>query len=245
MLISNTYPFTNAPDIETSSTAYDLRFVGPIGQWFIQVQKDALLKVIRAGDNRTVLDVGGGHAQTAIPLVEEGYDVTVLGSSAECSRKLNTLIEQHKCKFQVGQVLKLPFPDKSFDTVIAFRLISHIENWQLLISELCRVAKNNVIIDFPQKFSFNALMPVLFGTKRRIEKNTRFFLVFEKSEIRKEFIKNGFLCAETIPQYFFPMVLHRFMKNPKISAVLEKVARSLKLHKVLGSPIVGGYNRVR
>ena len=69
----------------------------------------------------------------------------------------------------LGRLYKLPVADRSFDLVIAVRLISHVPEWRRLIAELCRVARQAVVIDYPSKSGLNALTPLLFGMKKSVE----------------------------------------------------------------------------
>ena len=73
-----------APDIETASDDYARRFSGEVGAYFLDVQARTTLSLLEPWPGARVLDVGGGHGQVAIPLAENGFDVTVTGSSDEC-----------------------------------------------------------------------------------------------------------------------------------------------------------------
>src|SRR5215210_4965036 len=76
-------------DIDTSSEDYARRFSGAVGRWFVETQTRITLSLIGALPvGASVLDVGGGHAQIAPPLIEAGYEVTVVGSDASCSARL-------------------------------------------------------------------------------------------------------------------------------------------------------------
>ncbi len=59
------------------------------------------------------------------------------GSSAECAHRIRDLVAANRCRFTVGNVVALPYPDRSFDAVISFRLVTHCERWPELIAELC------------------------------------------------------------------------------------------------------------
>ena len=88
------------------------------------------------------------------------------------------------CEFVVGNVLALPFPDKSFDVVLCFRLLTHCERWPELVRELCRVARCAVIVDYPTGQSLNAIAPALFGAKQKYERNTRHWMLFRARRSR-------------------------------------------------------------
>ncbi len=104
--------------------------------------------------------------------------------------------------------------------------------------ELCRVARQGVIVDYPTGQSLNAMAPALFGAKKRFEKNTRTWALFRHRQVLDEFAKNGFVPAVTKKQFFLPMVLHRMLKSRTLSAVLEAVCRALGLTRLWGSPVI-------
>jgi SAM-dependent methyltransferase len=52
-----------------------------------------------------------------------------------------------------GDVHRLEFGDRSFDVVISLRVLMHAADWRRSIAELCRVADQLVIIDYPSLIS--------------------------------------------------------------------------------------------
>jgi ubiquinone/menaquinone biosynthesis C-methylase UbiE len=137
-----------------------------------------------------------------------------------------------------GDVIALPFPDNTFDVVLCFRLLTHCERWPELVRELCRVARQAVIVDYPTGQSLNAIAPALFGAKKKFEKNTRTWALFRHRQVIGEFAKNGFEPVATKKQFFLPMVLHRMLKCRALSAALEAVCRALGLTRLWGSPVI-------
>ena len=231
-------PFPETADIETSNDNYATRFAGPSGQWLLDTQERIALGLLKQKNCRTVLDVGGGHGQLAIPLCRDGYQVTVLGSDASCEHRIRSVTATGACRFQVGNVIALPFPDQSFDAVFCFRLLTHCERWPLLVRELCRVAKVCVIADYPTSQSFNAIAPAFFNAKKKIETNTRHWTLFRHAQIHDAFTDAGWPIAKKHGQFFFPMVVHRMLKCRPLSAGLESVSRALGLNDAWGSPII-------
>jgi len=134
-------PFPESADIETASEDYARRFSGKVGDYFLEVQTRAVLELLSPWPQARVLEVGGGHAQLAVPLVREGYRVTVSGSSETCRARLDRFLPPGSCEFLCCDMLRLPFPDRHFDLVLAFRLLPHVERWRELIAEMCRVAE--------------------------------------------------------------------------------------------------------
>ncbi len=228
------------PDIETSSEGYARRFAGPVGDYFLRIQEKGCLELLRPWAGCRVLDIGGGHAQTAVPLAAAGFDVTVVGSDASCNERLSEMAAARSLRipFVTGNSLKLPFLDRSYDVVISFRLISHVPHWRHLLRELTRVARRAVLIDYPSLVSFNLAVPLLFKLKKRIERNTRPFFCFTRRQIAQTFMQNGYAISSAQPEFFIPMALHRALNNLSFTEVTERLCQVLGVTRLLGSPVL-------
>lgn len=229
-------------DVETSSEEYASRFAGAVGRFFLKTQEDATLRLLAPWPRARVLDVGGGHAQLAPSLAARGHAVTVVGSREVCRERLDREMPPGTFEFQACDLLDLPFPDRSFDVVLAFRLLAHVPRWRELIAELARVADRAVIVDFSDSRSFNALYGPLFQWKKKIEGNTRTFITFRPGEVRTELARHGFRLPVEVRQFFAPMVVHRALgkalRTAAPSRVLEAVSSGLGLTRALGSPVI-------
>jgi ubiquinone/menaquinone biosynthesis C-methylase UbiE len=234
-------------DIDSSADRYARRFSGPVGRWFLDVQTRITLDAL-AGlpPGATVLDVGGGHAQVAPPLVEAGYRVTVAGSDPSCGKRLEPWTSTGRCRFDVADLRHLPYDDASFDAVICYRLLAHSVNWVRLVGELCRVAADRVIADYPAKRSVNVISRLLFDLKRSVEGvTTRRFSLYGRQEIADVFAGAGFLVAAEQPQFLMPMVLYRLAGSAHFARVAEWPGRTTGLTRVLGSPVIVRADRRR
>lgn len=186
-----------------------------------------------------MLDVGGGHGQLAHPLANDGWDITVLGSAPSCEKRIADLTDAGRCKFVVGNVVELPFPDKSFDAVICFRLLTHCDRWEQLVKELCRVSRGPVVCDYPCHESVNAFMtPERFAAKKKIERNTRTWRIFRHREIDAAFTAAGRKIVSRRKQFVLPMAIHRKLKCAPVSAFLEGCCRIVGLNALFGSPVI-------
>jgi SAM-dependent methyltransferase len=225
-------------DAETSSEAYARRFSGPVGRFFLDRQAGATLELLRPFPGASVLDVGGGHGQVTGPLVEAGYAVTVLGSDASCEGRVRQWTAAGRARFLAGDLLAPPFPDRSFDVVLSYRLLPHLRRWTELAGTLCRLARAAVVVDYPTRRSVNAAADLLFGLKKGVEGDTRPFTVFSDAEIEGAFATHGFTPTGRLAQFFFPMALHRGLGSAGLARGLEGTARALGLTRALGSPVI-------
>jgi SAM-dependent methyltransferase len=225
-------------DIETSSADYARRFAGSAGRYLLDVQARAVRKIVADLPPGTVLDVGGGHGQLVDTLAALGWRVTVLGSDAECGRNLRELHGKRDCQFVCGDLLHMPFEDAQFDLVVSVRLLSHTDAWQVLMRELCRVARRAVVIDYPSVTGLNALTPLLFGMKKALEGNTRTYTSFSRADIAAALRATPFGVTREIKQFFLPMVLHRAMRAAPPVRWAEGIARGVGLTALFGSPVI-------
>ncbi|NCD33358.1 MAG: methyltransferase domain-containing protein [Spartobacteria bacterium] len=234
----DTSDFLETADIETSSDDYATRFSGAVGSWMLKIQSDITVGFMQQHPVRSVLDVGGGHGQLAIPLSREGFNVTVLGSDVSCAHRLQSQIQAEKLTFIVGDVIHIPSDDAAYDVAISFRLLPHCDHWKELIRELCRVSRDMVIVDYPTAQSVNAIAPMLFGAKKKLEKNTRTWRAFRHDEVASVFEECGYRVVARKGQFFLPMVLHRMLKCPGLSAVMEGFCALIGLRRFWGSPVI-------
>ena len=150
-----------------------------------------------------------------------------------------------RCRFVTGNLLSLPYASRTFGIVVSVRLLPHVQAWPRLISELARVARHAVIVDYPTSRSLSCLTPALFGAKKRVEGSTRPYRLFRDAEIVAAFARGGFVLRERAPQFVLPMVLHRVGKSPAASTVIEGLCGSLGLRRAFGSPIIALFERTR
>lgn len=225
-------------DVDTASGDYARRFTGQIGAWLLSVQARGITELLGEGVGKTALDVGGGHGQSARVLAGLGYGTTILGSEPNALGEARGFVESGGAGFEVSGFDPIAKPDRSYDVVAAFRLLPHYEDWPRLVGEMCRVARETVLIDYPTTQSVNIISDKLFGLKKNIEGNTRTYTLFSRSEVERELGRHGFTKIRIYPQFFFPMVLHRLLKSPRLSSLLESAASILGLRSLLGSPVI-------
>jgi ubiquinone/menaquinone biosynthesis C-methylase UbiE len=233
------------PDVESSTEDYAGRFRGAVGRWFLDVQNRAAMECLEGVSAEDLLDVGGGHGQTLDALTERGFRVTVLGSRDCCRRRIQPRIDAGRAEFVVANLVALPFKDGAFEAGLSFRMLTHLKAWRLLVSELCRVSRERVVVDFPVYRSANFLAESLFFLKKGIEKNTRHYRLFHENEVVREFEKHGFSPFRRVPQYFVPMAVHRLVGRAGFSSACEDICRRAGLRRFFGSPLIFAFQKRR
>jgi hypothetical protein len=203
----------------------------------LSVQEACVRRLLAQYSGQALLELGGGHAQLLSLYDALDMKVTLHGSEAACFDRLSGK-EFERTTRVTGPYLGLGLPDNSFDVVLAIRLVMHEPEWPRLLAEMCRMARRAVIIDYPSTRSLNALEPLLFRFKKRLEGNTRHYLSFSRGQLASVFRQSGFDLIAEERQLFLPMVVHRKLGGNTVLQGIESACRLIGLTRALGSPVI-------
>ena len=149
-----------------------------------------------------VLDVPCGGGRVTIHLAKSGYIMTAadLSESMIGIARENILASKLDCIVGRQDIEKLTLADKSFDTIISFRLFHHFptpEIRQRAVMELCRAARKYVVLSYFSPRSITSLKRKLrqaFGGKKSQKFSTPLF------EVEGYFQKAGFQLVRDFAQ---------------------------------------------
>lgn len=94
-------------------------------------------------ENPCVLEIGVGTGNLASKFLKNKFNIVGVDQSREM---LNVAKEKHpQLKVRIGEFLKLPFDDKSFDVIVSTYAFHHLKREEkvVAISEMLRVLKDN------------------------------------------------------------------------------------------------------
>ena len=216
------------------------RFSGPIGELIAHSQARVLANMVGRIKDREVLDVGTGTGRAALLLALGGARVTAVDASEEmlaiarerAAEQLMTTI-----KFQRGDAHALDFADRSFDCVVAFRLLMHTPQWKRCVSELCRVAERLVIVDYPSATSVALFESLARRAMHSAGMKTEPYRVFTHRAITEAFERNGFRIRSVHRQFVLPIALHKAIGSRRFTTSSERLLYHCGLLKPLGSPV--------
>ncbi|MBI4009306.1 class I SAM-dependent methyltransferase [Candidatus Roizmanbacteria bacterium] len=115
------------------------------------LNSESLNRIVSSIKGRTILDVGCGRGYLLEKISEKNKDLILTGVDIHIR---NNLKRSRRVKYIEGEIEKLPFYDKSFDTVICTHVLEHVVNYQKAVRELRRVAKKRLIIVVPRQRNY-------------------------------------------------------------------------------------------
>lgn len=172
---------------------------------------------------KTVLDIGCAKAWYASYLHKKGFDVTCVD--------LEDIREDKSLKFIQASLIDLPFPNKSFDTVLCINVLEHIKDEPKALSELSRVCKQRLIVSVPNADD-SLLQEYNLTFKHQVDKSH--YRSYQVSEIKEKLGKAGFGTLETfVHGPVIPSVFAEFIPNNLLRTLIKKIINKFFILKIL------------
>lgn len=117
-----------------------------------QCDRLALRALLPSGGNQ-LLEIGAGFGRLAREYSRYRH-VVLLDASADMREAARTRLSgDSRYEIVPGEATHLPFPDASFDTVVAVRLLLHLPNPAAMFREVARVLRPGgvFIVEFPNR----------------------------------------------------------------------------------------------
>lgn len=194
------------------------------------------IDLLKLKGNEDVLEVGCGDGSILVNLRRKGHTGKLVGleitdgmfrESVEAQEKENL---KPAIKFIVGSADKLPFPDKSFDVVLAFFMLYHMPDIQKTLHEWKRVLKDDgkVLISTgsplnkPKHKKFKKMVEALIGKTASPQFSSSFNLENAEEQLEgtfkivNNFVYEGQIKIETAQPYLnaFNSIRDMYEPNP-------------------------------
>lgn len=122
---------------------YDEWFTTPMGILVRKYETELILDLLRPGKGETILDAGCGTGVFTLDILALGARVIGLDISLPMLRRSTEKARGYPFQIVLGDMLKLPFLDGSFDKVVSVTALEFIEDAKSSVQELFRVTKKN------------------------------------------------------------------------------------------------------
>jgi SAM-dependent methyltransferase len=215
------------------------RFGGPIGTLLAEAQARVLTQFAGVSAETTVLDVGTGTGRAALTLAAAGARVTGVDASQEMLRvaRDRAAVNNRPVVFAPADAHALPFQDRSFDVAVSLRVLMHTPDWRRCLAELCRVARERIIVDYPALAS----LAVLQSTTRRLAAvfgaRVEAYRVFSDRMVRHELARHGFRVGQVHRQFVLPIAVHKGLGSRRVTETVEHRLGAVGLTRLFGSPV--------
>jgi ubiquinone/menaquinone biosynthesis C-methylase UbiE len=214
-----------------------MRFSGPIGTLVAESQERVLFDFLGEVAGLALLDVGTGTGRAAIALAGRGARVRGVDASSEMLAVARRRADAARVdvEFATGDAHSLALEDRSVDAAVALRVLMHTPGWQQCISELCRVTRGRIVVDFPAAASVAILQSV--ARRWHLGRDREAYRVFTLRSMRKAFAAHGFTITRVHRQFVLPIALHKALSSRAFTLTSEAMLRAVGLLKLVGSPV--------
>lgn len=215
------------------------RFGGPIGRLIAESQERVLTDFLAPIEGRRILDVGTGTGRAAIVLAKSGGVVTGVDASDEMLSVGRRRATDAKVTvtFDRGDAHRLAYGDRAFDDVVCLRVLMHTPGWRASLGELCRVARERVVFDYPAFASAAAIQAVVRKVAHAAGARVEAYRVFRDRSVDAVLEANGFRVRTRHRQFVLPIALHKRLGSLAATERIEGVLGTLGLRDLLGSPV--------
>jgi len=114
-----------------------------------------------------VLDAACGTGYGCFIMASAAKKVTGIDISSESTEFAKKNYSLSNIEYMTGDIISMPFPECSFDLIIAYEIFEHLKNPEKMLTELYRVAAHNgkIIISTPNADFLKSSVPNPFHVK--------------------------------------------------------------------------------
>jgi 2-polyprenyl-3-methyl-5-hydroxy-6-metoxy-1,4-benzoquinol methylase len=156
-----------------------------------------------------ILGAGCGTGRIEAWLAQEGAQITCLDHFMEALKvsRIHLQRSQATGHLAVGDLIKMPFSDKTFDCIYSGGVLEHFDDVSLPLKEYLRVTKAGgvIVVSVPNLVGVNAkygAKPLANPVMRRFSKGEPPEKYFSGRAFRRAIEDAGFHCLDVSPTFF-------------------------------------------
>jgi SAM-dependent methyltransferase len=233
------YSVEHYADADVAAGFDALRFGGPIGALVADEEAAVITRFVGDVAGAAVLDVGTGTARAALAIAIRGARVTGLDYSREMLRVGQARVAGAAAPVGLlrGDAQHLPFADRRFDVTVSVRLLMHMPDWRAALTELCRVTRRRLVIDYPARLSAAALQSAARRMLHAAGRSTEPYRVFSDGAIDAVCRAAGFVVRDRHRHFVLPIALHKAVAARGFTTASEGALRTVGITGLVGSPV--------
>jgi len=183
--------------------------------WYINEENYAspnLIKFAAGNAGKNILDIGCATGEYCNKLESLGFKCTGI----DINRKYIKKAQENGVEAYVMEANDLKFPDNSFDTVLLFEVLEHVNDPLKVLKESKKVSSKNILVTVPNCTKFNDLRASGLTYEHMLEKDHVNF--FTKTDL-KDLISEEFNEFEVLEKE--PIWLNKLLKTAELPGWLR------------------------
>jgi hypothetical protein len=113
----------------------------------------------------------------------------------------------------------------------------HTPDWRASLRELCRVAADRVVFDYPSMSSAAALQAVSRHVIHKIKPSVEAYRVFSGGAVTAVLRAQGFDVGGEHKQFVLPIAFHKLFNSAPFTRGVEGLMSQTGLMRLFGSPV--------
>ena len=166
--------------------------------WYLNVSNytsKSLINFAKNNSGKNILDIGCATGEYCQKLSELNFKCV----GVDINEKYVKKAKENGVEAYLMKGNNLSFPDKSFDTVLLFEVLEHVQDPESVLKEAKRVAKKNILITVPNCTDFSKLTRYSLTYDHMLEDDHVNFFTKTDLETLAGLISNNFEVKEVEP----------------------------------------------
>lgn len=155
-------------------------------------------------ETKSILNIGGGQKRH---FKDSKFSITEIDIDGDNDLTLD-----------LDKISRIPLEDKSFDTVICLDVLEHLENFHLIVDEMNRLSKKNIIISLPN--CFHSFFDIILNKRNKDEFNMGYYNKFYGLPLKKPKDRHRWFFSMNDVERFF--LYYSKINNLKCDFILPR-----------------------